>query len=221
VSGWFPTGRRIRVLLIATAILVIGATALLARGDDNGADPTDAGIDRPPSVTPIEANAEEGSTPTDQTTPVGPNSPSSSQPTPSASSSADATSADAAPSSPDASTIEASQPSLPKEPIPRSDEASTCRAIVERLAAYRDLAVNEPVTSLLTLQLGLDEFEGDVDFLSEGREWGVVILEHLVVVRRDWSTAYSAYYADDRDVVEERMASALSNLDAAIEAPCP
>jgi hypothetical protein len=77
------------------------------------------------------------------------------------------------------------------------------------------------ITSLLTLQLGLDEFEGDVDVLSEGWEWGVVILEQLVAVRRDWSTAYSAHFADDQDVAEARTSSAIEHLDSAISAPCP
>jgi hypothetical protein len=207
VSGWFPRSRPARSLVIATAILVVGGFTLLAVGGDNG-ESADTSDDRSASATVVEESS------------PGTSALSTGATSASGSSTDDQTSTETA-GSVDVTTTEAPQPVLPTNPISQSDEASTCRGIVERLIEYRELAVNEPITSLLTLQLGLDEFEGDVDFLSEGHEWGVVILEELVVVRRDWSTAYSAHFANDQEVVTARTASAIERLDAAINAPCP
>jgi hypothetical protein len=67
----------------------------------------------------------------------------------------------------------------------------------------------------------MEQFESEVDFLAEGQDWGLQMLEELVIVRRDWSTAYSAYVSDDSATAQERSASALEHLDAAIGVACP
>lgn len=128
---------------------------------------------------------------------------------------------------PDEGTLEApptAEPAdlmLPSASIPETDESSTCRAIVKELEAYRDLAANEPLSALPILQLGLEEFEHEIDFLAQGHEWGNSIVGQLVLVRRDWSTAYSAAESGDQADAEHRFSAAMDYLDTAIAVDCP
>ena len=102
-----------------------------------------------------------------------------------------------------------------------STDGDTCRNVVARLEEYRDLAANSSMDHLLELQLGLDEFEAVTDFVADGQEWGDLMVEQLVMVRRDWSTAYAADRDGDEQTAIERFDAALGFLDAAIAVPCP
>lgn len=114
-------------------------------------------------------------------------------------------------------------PEVPLPPLPTigSTEGETCESVKVGLREYRERAASSPLSELITLQFGLDEFEAVADFVAEGHDWGNRIVEQLVVVRRDWSTAYSADQEGDREVADERFRAAIDALDAAIAVPCP
>lgn len=125
--------------------------------------------------------------------------------------------------SPTTSTVPATtipQPTLPTGPIPE-DEAGACAGIQDRLRTYQDLAESTKFDGLLTLQLGLEEFENEIDFISQQQDWGLLMLEQLVQVRREWSTAYSAYMSDQVADAESHFESAMSYMDEALAVACP
>lgn len=113
------------------------------------------------------------------------------------------------------------QPTIPTGSIPEDDEATACEAIQERLAEYQALAESAGPGGLVSLQLGLEEFENEVDFISQQQDWGLQMLEQLYQVRREWSTAYAAYEAGDEAAANEHFAAATEYMNAALAVPCP
>ncbi len=127
----------------------------------------------------------------------------------------------AAPAAAVAPTTEAPPPFIPDGLIPDGTASEACEAIVERLLEYRGLAVESGYPGLPTLQFALEEFENQVDLISQDQDWGLAMLEQLYQVRRDWSTAYTAHNSGDAPTAEARFESALGYLDAAVAVPCP
>lgn len=117
--------------------------------------------------------------------------------------------------------VDTPQVSVPALPADEGSEHLTCNSINALLREYRDLAAGSPVSALPQLQLALEEFDNMTDYLADGHEWGLAIVEQLVLVRRDWSTAYVADLEGDTATAEARSAAALGYLDAAIAVPCP
>ena len=66
-----------------------------------------------------------------------------------------------------------------------------------------------------------EEFEHEIDFLAQAHSWGNHIVENLVLVRRDWSTAHAAAESGDNNEASERFTAAMAYLDTAIEVDCP
>ena len=142
----------------------------------------------------------------------------------------DGTSGDRADGAPDDPTTDGSEPVegpdatvatvVPVDPIQGSTEAELCAAIVERLEQYRDAAREQLPDDVLIASI--DEFEAQVDTLSDDQDWGDRIIEQLTNVRREWATARSAAQADEPDEAEARNEAAIGHLDQAIDtADCP
>lgn len=109
---------------------------------------------------------------------------------------------------------------VPVDPIQGSTEAELCAAIVERLEQYRDAAREQLPDDVMIASI--DEFEAQVDTLSDDQDWGDRIIEQLTNVRREWATARSAAQADEPEEAEARNEAAIGHLDQAIEtADCP
>lgn len=106
------------------------------------------------------------------------------------------------------------------EPVSGANEAELCRAVVERLGEYRDVATDlAPDRFLLE---ALDEFEAQIDTLADDQDWGDRIIEDLTTVRREWVTALSAESSGDDAEAERRTDAALTSLEEAIDdAACP
>ena len=112
--------------------------------------------------------------------------------------------------------------SIPVGTVPGDDETEICPAILDRLETYRELAVENPLPTIRQLLPGLEQFEGEIFTLADMQPWGDRIVERLVNVRREWSTALSAADAGDESEGRIRADSALKYLEAAIdEADCP
>lgn len=113
-------------------------------------------------------------------------------------------------------------PAISEEPIPQEGNPNeTCTAIRVRLQEYRDVAAASTVTTLTDLSLRLEEFEHEIDFLGQGSDWSIAMVEQIFQVRRDWITASSAAEAGDQEESGQRRASALALLDQAISVECP
>ena len=111
--------------------------------------------------------------------------------------------------------------SVPLGTIPGESEVEVCAAIKDRLETYRQLAVEHPVVAIRQLLPGMEEFELEIFTAAELQPWGDQIIEQLVNVRREWSTALSAEESGDPSEAQARAAAALGFLDAAIAVPCP
>lgn len=117
--------------------------------------------------------------------------------------------------------VTVAQPTIPTGSIPDDDEATACAAIQARLMEYRDLAESAGPDGLLTLQLGIEEFEHQIDFISQQQDWGMQMVEQLSHVRREWSTAYSEHASGNTAVAQEHFAAAFEHMDEALAVPCP
>lgn len=113
------------------------------------------------------------------------------------------------------------QPSVPTGSIPADDEATACEAIQARLEKYLEIAEESGVNGLLSLQMGLEEFEHEIDSISQQQDWGLQMLEQIYQVRREWSTAYSAHESGDMAAAEEHFDKAAGYMEAALAVPCP
>jgi len=113
------------------------------------------------------------------------------------------------------------QVSIPIGTVPGDDETEICPAILDRLETYRQLAIENPLPTIRQLLPGLEEFEAQIFTLADAQTWGDRIVEQLVNVRREWSTALSAADSGNESEAKARAGSALEYLDAAIDADCP
>jgi hypothetical protein len=109
---------------------------------------------------------------------------------------------------------------VPIGPVEGSGEVELCAAIVERVQQYRDATTDRLPDEVLVTSL--EEFEAQVDTLSDDQDWGDRIIEQLTNVRREWATARSAAQNDQAEEAEARNEAALGHLDRAIDtADCP
>lgn len=109
---------------------------------------------------------------------------------------------------------------VPIGPVEGTGEAELCAAIVERVQQYRDATADQLPDEVLVTSL--EEFEAQVDTLSDDQDWGDRIIEQLTNVRREWATARSAAQNDETAEAEARNEAALGHLDQAIDtADCP
>ena len=109
---------------------------------------------------------------------------------------------------------------VPTGPVEGTGEAELCAAIVERVQQYRDATTEQLPDEVLVTSL--EEFEAQVDTLSDDQDWGDRIIEQLTNVRREWATARSAAQNDETAEAEARNDAALGHLDRAIDtADCP
>jgi len=200
-----PRRRLLGVVAALALIAVAWAVAAGAGGDDESSTTTEG-------AAPIAAPS---ATATPETT----------QPTAASAVQGDVTSTTRAPEAKTTTTTDPPDPdpivSVPDPSIPDADEETTCRAIVEKLEAYRDIAAGESMENLPVLALNLEELEHDIDFYGQAQDWADYILERLVLVRRDWVTAHSAAESGDQAEAQARYEAAMENLDAAIAVDCP
>lgn len=191
------TPNRARRLILALAAVAIVAILVIvvavSNSDDGRADPEPADTNRPDTDGPAEDAADQTVTTSGDpgtTPPAGPST-----------------------------TTTVLPPGL-LEPVSGVDEAELCRAVVERLGEYREVATDlAPDRFLLE---ALDEFEAQIDTLSDDQDWGDRIIEDLTTVRREWVTALSAESSGDDAEAERRNDAALTSLEKAIDdAACP
>jgi len=206
----------IAVAIVAVIGLVVGAVAL--RGDD---DSDEAGV-TPDSIAQFTSPSPSASSTDRSTAPA----PDVSEAPSSEPDSTDGTGDDEAPSASPPRTIApmGTDPVdiiLPMPPAVGDAESASCSNVKQGMIAYRELAASSPISAFLELQLGLEEFENVADFVGQGQDWGVRMVEQLTLVRRDWSTAYTADSEGDAATATARLAAALGYLDAAIDVPCP
>jgi hypothetical protein len=189
--------RRLILALAAVAVVVIVVIVVIvvavSNGDDGRADPGPAETSRSDTDGSTEDAADQTVTTSGDagtTPPIGP------------------------------STTTTVLPPALLEPVSGVDEAALCRAVVERLGEYRDVATDlAPDRFLLE---ALDEFEAQIDTLSDDQDWGDRIIEDLTTVRREWVTALSAESSGDDAEAERRNDAALTSLGEAIDdAACP
>lgn len=194
-AATMPSRRRQLILALVAAVVVVIVVIVVAvsNGDDGRADPEPADTSRSDTDEPTEDAADQTAT----------------------------TSGDAEAASPvgPSTTTTVLPPGL-LEPVSGTDEVELCRAIVVRLGEYRDAATN--LAPDLFLLEALDEFEAQVDTLSDDQDWGDRIIEDLTTVRREWVTALAAQSSGDEAEAERRNDAALASLDEAIDdAACP
>ena len=191
---------------VAVVVLVLAVWGC-SRGDDQDGAPT------APSDTEIAASPTDSTAPTDS---------SSTSPALSATATAAPSSTSGQPAI-SAASVDTELPplSIPLGTIPGQNAVDVSAAITDRLETYRRLAVENPIAALRQLLAGMDEFELEIFTAAELQPWGDQIIEQLVNVRREWSTAISATEAGDPSEAQARAAAALAFLDAAIAVPCP
>lgn len=214
--------RRLTVAAVAIVAVVGVVAGAVALGNDDGSEDAavtsdSAAVTSDPVASSTSLPAAEAPTETDAAPVAG----DPSNPSPESTDDAD----DPAPPASPATTLPPRPDPIdivyPDLPVIEDTESATCIGVRDSMIAYREIAASSPISAFLELQLALEEFENVADFVGQGQDWGVRIVEQINLVRRDWSTAYTAEGEGDTETANARMQAALGYLDAAIDVPCP
>jgi hypothetical protein len=96
-----------------------------------------------------------------------------------------------------------------------------CAAVVARLKLYSEAAKQTAASDLQPLFEQLSEFEDEVFQDAQGQTWGDKLVAQIVVVRRGWVDAGSAFDSGDKAAAGRAAAKANALLDHIIAtAPC-